>query len=867
MLTNIAFVVLVGVDSWLFGRIFVKRESDLSFLGAIFVAVLPVLLLVALSGLALAEIGVFSLLTVSVVLLVAGIALSIFMSHKGIALFALSFRRVDRYDLLALLVVLMLGGLYVQASEQILGGHDPGSYINIGVTMARTGAVRIYDETLAEMPVAYRELFTGRAAPNHEGSRFPAFYIQHIAKPVVTPQFFHVFPVFIAVFYLLGGLKSALFVVSLFGWSSLLAVYLLGRRLIHPVAGIVALVLLGVNISQIWFAHIPFADIVLQFFLLSGFWLFAVLIELEAAKSRQTWMYALLTGACLGIGHLIKLDVFILPPVIFAYVGFAWLMGRATKLHAYLLGGYLPLFIYAIFHGYFFSYPYVADVFYHFRGYLRLAKIAVLVLVPVAVVVIWKRRRIAVLVAKLLVWRAWMVRVFVIGCVLFSLYAYFVRPLMADLGAMEPDALACKGPLIARLAAFAGEPQTTWLSPHIVRTFTEEGIVRFGWYFTPIGVWLGLVGFLWWFALGRKSAQPFLWAAFLNTVMIFYRGAIVPYYFWAFKRYVPLIVPAFVLFVAFLLQQLWLAARTDWRKKILPVTMAMFLLFSYVLGSLMFWGHVEYKGAINDLTALAARLPENAVVLFNAVGLHIRLGVPLTYIYGLDVYPVPEKFHADNRLRALVSTWLQRERPVYWLDRSCEPLADYHPIWFDGEVSYNWPYVPSEVNKLPDSIAETAYRLCVYRLGGVNQEAVVPENLNLSFGDQITLLGYDFSGQQAGPGDSIYLRLYWKARQPLDKDYKVFVHVLDEAQQQIWGQKDHTPADGSRPTSSWGVGEIVTDTVIIPLDLGTPPGQYQLRVGLYDFDTLERLPILSATGDVLDDSALLETVAVMISQE
>ena len=866
MLLKIVFVSFIFANSWLFGRILVRRESDLSFLGVMLVAVLPVILLVAWSGLILAEIGVFSLLTVSAVLLVTGIGLSIFMTRKGIAFFAFSFERVDRYDLIALLVALLLGGLYVQSSEKILGGDDPGSYINIGVNVAKTGAVLIYDEALAKLPLEYRELFTGKIALNYEGSRFPAFYIQDLDKPIVTPQFFHVFPVFIAIFYLLGGLKAALFVVSLFGWLSLLAVYLLARRLIHPAAGIVALVLLGVNISQIWFARVPFADVVLQFFMLSGFWLFAILIQLAASESQQRGIYAVLTGACLGVGHLIKLDVFIIPPVVFAYVGFAWLMGKANKLHACLLGGYLPLLTYAGFHGYFFSYPYVADVFFVFRKYMQIAKIAAVIMIPAAIFVVWKRAQIALLVTKLLVWREWLVRVFVVGCLLVSLYAYFVRPFFADLGAMEPDELATKGSVIERLSAFASAPETVHI-PKVVRTFVEEGIVRFGWYFTPLGVLLGLVGFLWWFSQGHQPAMPFLWAAFLNAVMIFYRGAIAPYYFWAFKRYIPLIIPAFVLFVTFLLRRLWPVVRTDWRKRILPVTMTTFLLLSYISGSLMFWEHIEYEGAIDDIAALAARLPKDAAILFGASALSIRLGVPMTYIYDLDVYPVPEKFYDDVRLRDLVSTWQQRNRPVYWLDPSCDPLADYHPIWFDGETFYEWPYVPSEVDKLPDSIAETAYRLCVYRLGGVNTEHKVPENLKLNFDDRITLLGYELAGQQVGPGDSVYLRLYWKAQQPLTKNYKVFVHVLDEARQQLWGQRDHTPGDGSRPTSGWEVGEVVVDTIIVPLRPDVPAGQYWLQVGLYDFDTLERLQILDETQHTVGDHVVLESIKVRLLSE
>jgi hypothetical protein len=54
---------------------------------------------------------------------------------------------------------------------------------------------------------------------------------------------------------------------------------------------------------------------------------------------------------------------------------------------------------------------------------------------------------------------------------------------------------------------------------------------------------------------------------------------------------------------------------------------------------------------------------------------------------------------------------------------------------------------------------------------------------------------------------------------------------------QIW-QRDRTPVDGVRPSNSWRVGETIADRFALSLDPDLAPGDYTLRVILYDSATL-----------------------------
>ncbi|NJN93041.1 MAG: hypothetical protein HC875_02595 [Anaerolineales bacterium] len=85
----------------------------------------------------------------------------------------------------------------------------------------------------------------------------------------------------------------------------------------------------------------------------------------------------------------------------------------------------------------------------------------------------------------------------------------------------------------------------------------------------------------------------------------------------------------------------------------------------------------------------------------------------------------------------------------------------------------------------------------------------------------------------------------WQARQPISQPYTTFAHVVDEAGQ-IWGQADRTPhlAGSEFPTTQWDEDEWIVDAFRISLDPAAPPGRYKLLAGLYNPQTLERLPVV-----------------------
>ncbi len=129
--------------------------------------------------------------------------------------------------------------------------------------------------------------------------------------------------------------------------------------------------------------------------------------------------------------------------------------------------------------------------------------------------------------------------------------------------------------------------------------------------------------------------------------------------------------------------------------------------------------------------------------------------------------------------------------------------------------------------------------------------------VNAELHDRVLLVGYTVGT----PGTTLPLVLYWKTQRWLDRDYTVFVHLLDE-DGRIVAQSDSEPAAGLAPTSIWGPGAVVYDAHNLTLPASLLPGRYRLQVGMYDAETGERLPITDTQQPGPNDAIVLEDVEV-----
>lgn len=134
--------------------------------------------------------------------------------------------------------------------------------------------------------------------------------------------------------------------------------------------------------------------------------------------------------------------------------------------------------------------------------------------------------------------------------------------------------------------------------------------------------------------------------------------------------------------------------------------------------------------------------------------------------------------------------------------------------------------------------------------------------MHVNLGNQIWLEGYAIRyPQPLRPGDTIRLTLYWRAQQPLAANYKVFNQSYYGNGTMI-AQKDGYPVCETRETWRWDPGELITDEYELPVAANAPDGLYPLYTGMYIEESLERLPVLDEHGNQVDTQVHLTDIRV-----
>ena len=142
----------------------------------------------------------------------------------------------------------------------------------------------------------------------------------------------------------------------------------------------------------------------------------------------------------------------------------------------------------------------------------------------------------------------------------------------------------------------------------------------------------------------------------------------------------------------------------------------------------------------------------------------------------------------------------------------------------------------------PEALAETAHALQL--VDELNRSPGIPTHpLNEDFGvpAQLRLLAVGLPDSVAA-GDVVPLTLAWQALDQIGHDYTAFVHLHDPSGRTV-AQLDFQPFDGAYPTSHWSPGQTIEETRLWTLPAELPAGPYTLVTGLYQVDSLTRLPI------------------------
>jgi hypothetical protein len=151
----------------------------------------------------------------------------------------------------------------------------------------------------------------------------------------------------------------------------------------------------------------------------------------------------------------------------------------------------------------------------------------------------------------------------------------------------------------------------------------------------------------------------------------------------------------------------------------------------------------------------------------------------------------------------------------------------------------------------------------IYDTSAGNLAMTEPEyEMEYLLGDHIQLKRVSLNAGVLIPGRSLVVAPLWESDGQVEGSYKVFCHLLSEDRELV-GQRDDLPVHGARPTYTWREGELIEDEYKIRLDHDVSPGEYELSIGMYDPDSMERLPAYNAAGErMVNDRIVVGRVMV-----
>ncbi len=109
-------------------------------------------------------------------------------------------------------------------------------------------------------------------------------------------------------------------------------------------------------------------------------------------------------------------------------------------------------------------------------------------------------------------------------------------------------------------------------------------------------------------------------------------------------------------------------------------------------------------------------------------------------------------------------------------------------------------------------------------------------------GEGVELTAVSLSTTAIQPGDSVTVDVTWQVLAPPGGDFTTLLH-LAEAGQPPLAQGDRPPLAGQYPTRVWAAGEVVVDQYEVTVPVGVENGRFPLWIGMYDPNSLIRLPL------------------------
>lgn len=615
---------------------------------ALFLAVATSVMASAWVGLVLAEAGRFSLPAAAAILVVACAVLALVLRAR----LGAPLRRPRSWAEVAPAAAVLALALLLQArpSEYLVGGRDPGAYVAAMATIARTGGIVVTDPVVLSIPPEDVELFyRNPQRPDFSWSRFMGLDLERPSSGRVFPQFFHLFPAFGAYLFQALGVRGALATPPVFGVLGTLGVFFVLRRLFGPAPALLGGLLLGLNVVQVWFARYPVSETMSQCLL------FTAMLSILLWEEFRSGAFGALAGAALGLSLLVRIDSALVVLPILLYVALRRLRGDLPwRVAAPFLAAFAALALHALAHAELWARKYVVDIVS--RRYWSQPTGVWIAAAAVALAALVAAHRLGDGGRRFLADHGPVLRQALSGSlVVLAVYAYGVRPRLSAWAGADGNDPARRLEHAQLLVA---------LGLRRLAAHDAQSLVRLGWFVTPLGLVLGILGLV---TVLRDWRTRYLFPLLLGltfSVFYLYKLRVWNDYPFALRRFVPVTLPLLVGFAAFLLARLH--ARGAPRRAGATV-LALTLAVLYARDTTRIARYVDWRGAVRFVDDVARRFgPEDVVIFEQPRSIHL-LSLPLWAAHGVNALELA-RFNPDpDRLRHLVGAWRGRWRNVYFV--------------------------------------------------------------------------------------------------------------------------------------------------------------------------------------------------------
>lgn len=471
---------------------------------------------------------------------------------------------------------------FLAPHETIIAGQDSGVYFNTGASIARTGHIISTDPLVPVItqtgqdpevgPIVISQFLAGVAKKEDRfmfvrNFRLPGFFIMNNLEGLktgqVVPQFFHLYPSYLALGFSLFGSRGITLVTPLLGVLAVFAFYLTALRLfptrrqrwIAPFAAIFA----SLNAIQVWFARQTLWEMLGAFLIFTGIYAFLLMLrplklaDIENEKGENTdvppnpalaRLGALGTGLAFGLICLAHAQFPFLVWPLAPYLIWMRLSRRWQPHHWWLLLSFAVLALHAVIHIRLFSLGYFEGIYHNVIVFYRQI---IHLIIGAGAIGLFLLILVDAMPGRVLALEGWIKRRWrlISGglaglTLLYLLYNYFIR-----VYSISTDGQGNYPPTFWSLSSYIGAPATEG---------PERTLVRLGWYFSPLGMLLIFAG-LTWLVWRRLNSRTALFMAILAGITVFFidTNYTQEHYIYSLRRFAVVTVPGFSIAIAYVL--------------------------------------------------------------------------------------------------------------------------------------------------------------------------------------------------------------------------------------------------------------------------------------------------------------------------